>query len=628
MSSSKRHSLPAGPRPLQLVNGPLSDGLPSAPPSAYPLSPLTPTTPSGARRPSSITYNPGPRPARTAGHRTTLGRSNSVGGALDRPERDPVTLAEKHADLLHFIAQKESKCLELRSQLAMHEAELLQFAPRCSARSGGAARRDDDAHPGNIERVSCSGSTLASFFSSSLPTQNSNAPQVKRKWERIVSRGFTSPHNASASSSSFAASPSSGSSFGTDGNQSASPAPTSANGGAVLDGIREVGRFIAGFSPAPYSPAPSFASFTGSHSSAPSSSSMATSSTRLSQSSASSLDSSVLESPSLGDKERAGRGGKKDDSDEDEAQVLMVHDHGATPTMSPNPAFAVRRAARSRSREHDSSAEAEADFFFANAQARSSPALFSPPPKSSSSSSSSFATQKAPDANGRGARGLRPLSGSRPQSTIAIPGLALVDSVAPVSAWVGTVGRKWEELQKQPGYAVFSSPLAHPLTRFRRFAKNTKRASLLFSDIAHALQVGPTSPSASAPSPAPSAPLSPAPSASAVSLLDDDSDEGMGGGMGGGAGGMIPALTPALLPSPAAKPANGNGSAGLKSSGQNLKLPTRQQQQRSAPPAGLTLKPQRKTQQQAPQSPLSAHAPPQPRAAQAQEDDDDEEWNW
>ena len=31
----------------------------------------------------------------------------------------------RHADLLHFIAQKESKCLELRTQLAQHEADLL-----------------------------------------------------------------------------------------------------------------------------------------------------------------------------------------------------------------------------------------------------------------------------------------------------------------------------------------------------------------------------------------------------------------------------------------------------------------------------------------------------------------------
>ncbi|KAK0438340.1 uncharacterized protein EV420DRAFT_1486711 [Desarmillaria tabescens] len=58
---------------------------------------------------------------------------------VERKHREPVTLTEKHADLLHFIAQKESKCLELRSQLAVHEAELLQ---------------------------------------------------LKRKWERIVSRGF------------------------------------------------------------------------------------------------------------------------------------------------------------------------------------------------------------------------------------------------------------------------------------------------------------------------------------------------------------------------------------------------------------------------------------------------------
>jgi hypothetical protein len=34
-------------------------------------------------------------------------------------------LRNRHADLLHFIAQKESKCLDLRTQLAQHEADLL-----------------------------------------------------------------------------------------------------------------------------------------------------------------------------------------------------------------------------------------------------------------------------------------------------------------------------------------------------------------------------------------------------------------------------------------------------------------------------------------------------------------------
>lgn len=32
----------------------------------------------------------------------------------------------RHADLLHFIAQKERKCLELRDQLAVHEKELAE----------------------------------------------------------------------------------------------------------------------------------------------------------------------------------------------------------------------------------------------------------------------------------------------------------------------------------------------------------------------------------------------------------------------------------------------------------------------------------------------------------------------
>ncbi|KAJ7442496.1 hypothetical protein B0H11DRAFT_2204427 [Mycena galericulata] len=487
--SSKRHSLPAGPRPLQLANGPVADALPSAPLSAAvssfspsPLSPLSPTTPNGtSRRPSSIIYNPSSRPARSSGHRSTLGRSNSVGGSLDRrhtaAERSPVTLAEKHADLLHFIAQKESKCLELRSQLAMHEAELLQ---------------------------------------------------LKRKWERIVSRGFTSPHNSSLASTSSGTA--SGSSIEN------SPTPTSANGGAVFDGIREgvqgVGRFIAAFSPTPYS---SFESVLphGMHSPSSSMSTMATStsagkSTRLSQSSV----SSIGEEPCPPSAERAA-------DDADGAQVLMVHDTGATPTMSPNPEFNARRQQRSRERLRtpDSSAEAEADFFLASAQAATS----TPAPA-------------------------RPGAAKRASSTNALPGLAgVVESVAPVSAWVGTaVGKKWEELQRAP-----------------TFAKNSKRASLLFSDIAHALQVGPST----SPSPSPS----PAPSVSSTSLLDDDGDSPP----------MMPDA-PALTPAPAAT---------------------------------LRLSARATRQQQQPQSPLSlskSKLPPKPKptAAAAPQEDDDDEWNW
>lgn len=87
-------------------------------------------------------------------------------------------LSHRHADLLRFIAQKESKCLELRQQLAQHEADLLA---------------------------------------------------LKRKWERIVSRGSA----AGASTSSM-------------------PTPTSSNrdsidflalGGGFKDGV---GRMFSG----------------------------------------------------------------------------------------------------------------------------------------------------------------------------------------------------------------------------------------------------------------------------------------------------------------------------------------------------------------------------------------------
>ncbi|KAG9311603.1 hypothetical protein JVU11DRAFT_7812 [Chiua virens] len=61
--------------------------------------------------------------------------------------RKPATTI-KHADLLHFIAQKERKCLELRDQLAAHETELAE---------------------------------------------------LKRKWERIVNRGYD-PFSSTVSS--------------------------------------------------------------------------------------------------------------------------------------------------------------------------------------------------------------------------------------------------------------------------------------------------------------------------------------------------------------------------------------------------------------------------------------------
>ncbi|KIY70877.1 hypothetical protein CYLTODRAFT_165938 [Cylindrobasidium torrendii FP15055 ss-10] len=98
--------------------------------------------------------SPGPNSARTPRRQASV----SIPFRTPTTPREPVTLVDKHADLLHFIAQKESKCLELRSQLAVHERELLE---------------------------------------------------LKRKWERIVQRGFDrqqqevrTSHTASSSTSS------------------------------------------------------------------------------------------------------------------------------------------------------------------------------------------------------------------------------------------------------------------------------------------------------------------------------------------------------------------------------------------------------------------------------------------
>ncbi|KAH8998122.1 hypothetical protein EDB92DRAFT_1941794 [Lactarius akahatsu] len=103
-----------------------------------------PSSPSVSRRQSTISYLPADSPrlwsprtsekGSTALKRTVSLHNKkearaSTGSIPQRPTHQPavLTLAERHADLLQFIAQKESKCLELRSQLAAHESELIDL---------------------------------------------------------------------------------------------------------------------------------------------------------------------------------------------------------------------------------------------------------------------------------------------------------------------------------------------------------------------------------------------------------------------------------------------------------------------------------------------------------------------
>ena len=248
----------------------------------------------------------------------------------------------RHADLLQFIAQKESKCLELRSQLAVHEAELLQRA-----------------------------------FSLSRARYQKHLPdrfQVKKTWERIVSRSFEFPHSTLPIPTTTTSAPATPSQPGIH-------TPYSSN--VVLEGIKEgvqgVSRLIAsGLSisnadhpnpPPPTRPSPkprphslyfplSSSPSPSSHIRSPnlstsSTCTTATSATRFSAS-LSSASTFFEEHESWGDdaeQKQLKAGGQGDDPGRDApasrngspdsscSQELMVRDTGATPTVSPNPKF-------------------------------------------------------------------------------------------------------------------------------------------------------------------------------------------------------------------------------------------------------------------------------------------------
>jgi len=318
----------------------------------------------------------------------------STGSVLEPDRTPPLTLADKHADLLRFIAQKESKCMELRSQLAAHEAELLA---------------------------------------------------LKQKWERIVNKGFDRViSNSSAPSH--------------------TPAVSSLDG--LKEGVQGVGRILAAGLSDFAAPPPATSIPPRTHATQQSTSSVTTNSsvsTRFSQSSmASSVaeDDFPLESP----------------EEEEEHQVLIVDDNGPTPTVTSSPPIDIvviedksAKTLRRRSRE--------------------APTAVVPASNRESNRTKAAKMTMAPASS--------------------IPGLGTFPAGSP--SWVmGTVNKKWEELQKT-----------------ETFTKNQKRASILISDVSQSLMNAWSSPLAS---PAPASPFIMAASPmgqrspSGSSLLDDDVD--------------------------------------------------------------------------------------------------------
>ncbi|KIM36655.1 hypothetical protein M413DRAFT_448998 [Hebeloma cylindrosporum] len=482
------------------------------------------------------------RSSSLGGRRSKPLRSPAAGersstGTLEAKERPPVTLAEKHSELLHFIAQKESKCLELRSQLASHEAELLQ---------------------------------------------------LKRKWERIVNRGFEkalSPSNSSAASANSPAtttslpatttSPSSSPSsafhpYSFSSNSSSSPATAGVDGmlEGIKGGVQGVSRLIAAglgsiaqvvpaeqtaqsssaaplplmLGGAPTNKRMSLMSIskvmngTGhghgqkeSQSSTSTTSSFASSSLLSASSGTSATSASISGSSTSGNTtKRSAELETETESDfgdfEDGSsvqshshshnttqreQVLMVHDTGATPTMSPNPAFQRRRGPNDSETSNpdfqqpfgdggeekedfdwddgweDSPGEAQASDREMTLSLASSSSLIAADSKSAAATTTTTTTTTTRIVGTHAG----PKSPLAPMSAIPT-GLASIAGAAPtaeqMSSWVGSVGKRWDEIKGST-----------------TFTKNQKRASVLFSDMQQSLvsalaSPGPSPASASA----------------------------------------------------------------------------------------------------------------------------------
>lgn len=364
---------------------------------------------------------------------------------------------------MRFIAQKESKCLELRSQLALHEAELAQRAY-----------------------------VLCLCIHLTLITGHMRAYihgiTVKRKWEQIVNKGLERDLNSA-------------------------PVNGSDPSSVVLEGIREgMSRLLAaGFSASASASTP-YSSLTTipkqprsrphsfiykSHFTEESNSSISTfwtthSNARSSQSSMSSCDEIVKG----GVEEACERDNETNfGSDDHKNQILMVRDTGATPTMSPNPQFHHQQNRKSQykrvslhsvplpqpkenilsveekwssdvqpttSKAHRRKSHEVArtlDFRQLDFTSLSPSVMLSPSsesrtnagPGSSPSLGESFSPSLLGNATNRvGGAISRSNSGVGLAPMSSIPGLGMTTGAMtpPVGSWIDSVGKQWGKLQK------------------------------------------------------------------------------------------------------------------------------------------------------------------------------------
>ena len=332
-----------------------------------------------------------------------------------------------------------------------------------------------------------------------LASQEDELAQLKGKWEKIVNRGFDRVYAANGI------------------------APPQSASGPVLEGIKEgvqeVSRMIAAglndhgsAPPNSTKPAPAPPRTHPTHQSTSSVTTSSSGSTRFSHSSANSSlaeDGSPSELPEEGEVS-----GKKD-------QVRFCEEVSQSPTCTPilEDSTAVKISKTSldedkvsktlRRRSHDVPSET---------------------------------TERNPSKLGQG----RQREGKSPMlPTSSMPGLGTLPSGTP--SWVlGTVGKKWEELQRTEAYVHSHTPKPYFTSKHAPFSftKGQKRASVLLADMSQSLLNAWSAPT---PSPVTGASISTNPfvasvsptrtenpiperSAAQTSLLDDDGD--LQGGLG------------------------------------------------------------------------------------------------
>ncbi|KAI0342303.1 hypothetical protein BDW22DRAFT_182126 [Trametopsis cervina] len=365
-----------------------------------------------------------------SGNKDTLPSSPTV-------DHGPLTLTEKHADLLHFIAQKEAKCLELRSQLAAHEAELSQLKRKWERI---VSRGMDRAYssPGVAGSPS---SAVSSIIPSARDALKEGARLLAAGLNDLstVEQGSQSPPNSST----------------------ISPIVAPMSGFATISRASMISSSAARKAASRHEQTQSISSVSTAASSAQASTTP--SSQRLSQSSA----SSVLSSLSL------------EDPIEEGSSTSTPEESAASFAPSPVQVSPSEKLLRRRSQDKSQS--------------------FARSPLSPSPLSAEASKRADISSNPRGKVKARPAS------------IVVGSPTAPVSSWMGSVGssvgRKWEEIQKNEA-----------------FTKSQKRASVLLSDVSQSLLSALSSPP---PSTGHSPAIKPSPLAASPSgsLLDDELEQ-------------------------------------------------------------------------------------------------------